>query len=76
MALIGAGGISSYRDVLSMLAAGAQMVQLYTGLIYEGPGLIKTLNRNLVRFMDEHRCVSLQEAAQLWASEHTDAQAA
>ena len=76
MALIGAGGISSYGDVLSMLAAGAQMVQLYTGLIYEGPGLVKTLNRKLVEFMDEHRCASLQEAAQLWASEQMDAQAA
>jgi dihydroorotate dehydrogenase len=76
MALIGAGGISSYRDVLSMLAAGAQMVQLYTALIYEGPGLVKTLNRGLVKFMDEHRCASLQEAAELWASEHSSAQVA
>jgi dihydroorotate dehydrogenase len=59
-----------------MLAAGAQMVQLYTALIYEGPGLVKRLNRGLVKFMDEHRCESLQQAAQLWASEQNSAQAA
>jgi dihydroorotate dehydrogenase len=76
MALIGVGGISSYQDVLAMLGAGADLVQLYTSLIYEGPGLVKRLNRDLVRFMDEHRCTSLQEAAELWVSEHGSAQAA
>jgi dihydroorotate dehydrogenase len=68
LSLVGVGGIRSYQDVLSMLAAGAQMVQLYTALIYEGPGLVKSLNTGLVAFMDKHGCRSLQEATQVWAS--------
>lgn len=69
MALIGVGGISRVEDVLNMLAAGASMVQVYTGLIYEGPGLIKTLNQHLIHYMDKHGCGSLREAVGLWAEE-------
>ena len=39
--IIGVGGIGCGADALEKLAAGAKLVQLYTGLIYEGPGLIK-----------------------------------
>ena len=38
--LIGVGGILSARDAYEKIAAGASAVQLYTGLIYEGPGLV------------------------------------
>ncbi len=41
--LIGTGGIFSPRDVLAKLDAGADLVQLYTGLIYRGPGLVRQL---------------------------------
>ncbi len=67
LALIGVGGIFRGEDVLAMLAAGASMVQVYTGLIYEGPGLIRALNRYLIRFMDTHGCRSLSEAATAWS---------
>ena len=40
LALIGAGGILSGADALEKIGAGASLVQLYTGLIYRGPGLI------------------------------------
>ena len=66
MALIGVGGISSSDDVLAMLAAGASMVQVYTALIYEGPGLVKSLNRGLVQYMDQHGCRSIYDAAAVW----------
>ena len=39
--IIGVGGISSGEDALEKLAAGAKLVQIYTGLIYQGPGLVK-----------------------------------
>ncbi len=39
--IIGVGGISSGEDALEKLAAGAKLVQLYTGFIYQGPGLVK-----------------------------------
>jgi len=46
--IIGAGGIHSAHDALEKLAAGATLVQLYTGFIYEGPGLVKRINRALI----------------------------
>ncbi|WP_223648678.1 quinone-dependent dihydroorotate dehydrogenase [Hymenobacter psoromatis] len=47
--IIGAGGIHSAQDALEKLAAGAVLVQLYTGFIYEGPGLVRQINRALAR---------------------------
>ncbi len=46
--IIGAGGIHSAQDALEKLAAGATLVQLYTGFIYEGPGLVKRIKQALV----------------------------
>jgi dihydroorotate dehydrogenase len=45
--IIGVGGIASLSDAQAMRVAGADLVQVYTGLIYEGPGLINTLTRGL-----------------------------
>ncbi len=45
--LIGVGGISSAADARAMLDAGASLVQVYTGLIYEGPGLVKKILKSL-----------------------------
>lgn len=47
--IIGVGGIHSPKDAQAMLDAGASLVQLYTGFIYEGPGLIKRICKELVR---------------------------
>jgi dihydroorotate dehydrogenase len=46
--IIGVGGIHSSDDALNMLNAGASLIQLYTGFIYEGPGLIKRINKRLL----------------------------
>jgi dihydroorotate dehydrogenase len=43
MPLIGVGGIGSVADAAAMFAAGADLIQLYTGLIYRGPGLVREL---------------------------------
>jgi dihydroorotate dehydrogenase len=63
LVLIGCGGVSNGPQLLAMLAAGARMVQIYTGLIYEGPLLIRRLNAYLRAFMDTHRCADLAQAA-------------
>ncbi|RYU83812.1 quinone-dependent dihydroorotate dehydrogenase [Hymenobacter persicinus] len=47
--IIGVGGIASAADALEKLAAGAALVQLYTGFIYEGPALVKRINQALIR---------------------------
>lgn len=46
--IIGVGGIHSAEDAKEKIAAGASLVQLYTGFIYEGPGLIKTICKALI----------------------------
>ncbi len=47
--IIGVGGIHSPEDALEKLKAGASLVQLYTGFIYEGPALIKKINQQILR---------------------------
>ena len=46
--IIGVGGIHSAQDALDKLDAGADLVQLYTGFIYEGPKLVKDINKVLL----------------------------
>jgi len=46
--IIGVGGIHSPEDAKEKLAAGASLVQLYTGFIYEGPGIVKRICKALV----------------------------
>ena len=45
--MIGVGGIASARDALSRIEAGASLIELFTGLIYEGPSLIKKIKQTL-----------------------------
>ncbi|NQY12089.1 MAG: quinone-dependent dihydroorotate dehydrogenase [Flavobacteriales bacterium] len=47
--IIGVGGIHSKEDALEKLAAGASLIQLFTGFIYEGPNLIKEINSELIK---------------------------
>jgi len=47
--IIGVGGIMSKEDALEKLDAGASLVQIYTGFIYEGPALVKAINKELLR---------------------------
>ena len=46
--IIGVGGIHSPQDAKDKLEAGASLVQLYTGFIYEGPGIVKRICKELV----------------------------
>ena len=47
--IIGVGGIHSAKDALEKIEAGADLVQIYTGFIYEGPQLIKAINKTLIK---------------------------
>jgi dihydroorotate dehydrogenase subfamily 2 len=47
--IIGVGGIHSVEDALEKLEAGAQLLQIYTGFIYEGPALIAKINRAILK---------------------------
>jgi dihydroorotate dehydrogenase len=48
--VIGVGGIMSKDDALSMIRAGARLLQVYTGFIYEGPFLVRDINRALEEY--------------------------
>lgn len=47
--IIAAGGIMTPHDALEKLKAGADLIQLYTGFIYEGPSLVKRINKAIVQ---------------------------
>jgi dihydroorotate dehydrogenase len=61
VAIIGCGGISSAEHVWQLISVGASAVQLYTGLVYEGPGLPNHINRGLRRLMIRAGLGSLAE---------------
>lgn len=46
--IIGVGGIHNEKDAIEKLEAGASLVQLYTGFIYEGPSLVKKINKKII----------------------------
>jgi len=60
--LIGVGGIASAEDAWQRIRAGASLVQLYSALVYEGPGLARRINRGLVNLMDRDGFSSVAEA--------------
>ena len=47
--IIGVGGIHSAEDALEKLEAGASLIQLYTGFIYEGPSLVTKINKEILK---------------------------
>ena len=47
--IIGVGGIHSPKDAIEKLEAGASLVQLYTGFVYEGPGVVKKINKAILK---------------------------
>lgn len=46
--IIGVGGIHTAEDAIEKLEAGASLIQLYTGFIYEGPALVKAINKKIL----------------------------
>jgi dihydroorotate dehydrogenase len=50
MAIIGVGGIFCAEDAREKIRAGADLVQVYTGLVYRGPGLVRELAEGLADF--------------------------
>lgn len=62
MPLIGVGGIFTAEDAWEMISAGAGLLQIYTGFIYEGPSIAKTINEGLRQIVSSQGFVSLDEA--------------
>ena len=69
MPLIGVGGIFTAEDAWEIISAGASLVQVYTGLIYEGPSIAGNINEGLRRIISSAGFVSLDEAVGCRATE-------
>ncbi|HUO93623.1 MAG TPA: quinone-dependent dihydroorotate dehydrogenase [Rhizomicrobium sp.] len=65
LVLVGAGGIASGADVYAKLRAGASLVQLYTALAFEGPGLVARLKRELLDCLARDRIAHLSDTVGL-----------
>jgi dihydroorotate dehydrogenase len=60
--LIGVGGVASAADAYAKIRAGASLVQLYTGLVFEGPGLVPAITRGLADLLRRDGFASVTEA--------------
>jgi dihydroorotate dehydrogenase len=60
--LIGVGGIFSGADAYEKIRAGASLVQLYTGLVYQGPGLVGRIKRELLACLARDGFASITDA--------------
>ena len=60
--IIGVGGVFSAEDAYEKIIHGASLVQLITGMIFEGPQLIKKINKGILRFMKRDGFDSLDQA--------------
>ena len=71
--LIGVGGIDSGQSALDKIEAGASLIQLYTGLVFEGPGLIDDIKKTLVATMNDDKSNRLSpligRRADYWADQ-------
>lgn len=60
--IIGVGGIMDPHDAYQKIRAGASLVQVYTGLVYRGPGLIRRINEGICALLRTHGLKSVSEA--------------
>ena len=60
--LIGVGGIFTARDAWEKICAGASLVQLYTGFIYQGPNIANDINEGLARILAREKLASVDAA--------------
>jgi dihydroorotate dehydrogenase len=69
--LVGVGGISDAETAFAKIAAGASLIQLYSALVYQGPGLIDEIKQGLARRLRQHGFASIKDAvgqqADTWA---------
>jgi len=62
LALVGVGGVASGADAYAKIRAGASLVQLYSALVYEGPGLVGRIKRELAQALRRDGFSSLSQA--------------
>ena len=61
LAINACGGISTGANAVEALSAGANTVQIFTGLVYQGPGVVRGINRHLLRTMEREGIPAIRE---------------
>ena len=60
--IIGVGGVNSGKSAYEKIKAGASLLQLYTGLVYKGPSVVKNIKKELIKILKEEGLNNIQEA--------------
>jgi len=60
--IIGVGGIDSGQSAFEKITAGATVIQLYTGMVYKGPGVVKDIKKELIEILRKEKINSIQQA--------------
>jgi dihydroorotate dehydrogenase len=60
--IIGVGGIFTAADAWEKITAGASLVQIYTGLVYEGPGIVRNIVTGLLELLEKHGLRDVRQA--------------
>ena len=60
--LIAAGGIDSAQEAYRRIRSGASLIQLYTALVYKGPGVVREINNGLLDYLDKDGFANISEA--------------
>jgi|TARA_B110000259_G_scaffold101547_1_gene116933 dihydroorotate dehydrogenase len=60
--IIGVGGIDSGKSALEKIMAGATAIQLYTGMVYKGPGIVKDIKKELIEILKKEKIKNIQQA--------------
>ena len=60
--IIGVGGVDSGESAFEKITAGADAVQLYTGMVYKGPGIVKEIKKDLISILKKENLKNVSEA--------------
>ena len=60
--IIGVGGVDSGHSAFEKICSGANAVQLYTGMVYKGPGVVKEIKKELISILKKENMKNISEA--------------
>ena len=60
--IIGVGGVDSGQAAFDKICAGANAIQLYTGMVYKGPGVVKDIKKELISIIKKEKLKNIDEA--------------
>ena len=60
--IIGVGGIDSGKSAFEKITAGADVIQLYTGMVYRGPGVVKEIKKELISILKNDKIKNISDA--------------